>query len=58
MPQRVDASFQNCTQTARAPRHHAPTTRTLSGGQSAALMALGLDLYMHLRARRAPDVGV
>ena len=43
---------------ARVPRHHAPTTRTLSGGQSAALMALGLDLYMHLRARRAPDVGV
>ena len=41
MPQRVDASFQNCTQTARAPRHHAPTTRTLSGCQSAAPMALG-----------------
>ena len=52
---RVDASFQDCTQTARAPRHDAPTTRTWSGGHVAALTTLRLDHLQLLRAFKVAD---
>ena len=57
--QRVDASVQFAGPVAaRVPRDCAPTTHLWSDRHFGTLTTLRLDLFMHLRARRAPDVGV